>query len=383
MVVLGDDLVATRAVANGLARAQASHRRCFVGHLVPESETGVDDDLPGLSDMVRFGVSLARAARATSTSPNLFTIDPGAEGVLAPDMLSSRRWFSLSEQVRRMGALLVLSAPASVPEIATLATQLDGALTVGTVPPPAGVRVLAQVHTGAAMRTRTPRRAAAAVEPAPSRRWWWITGAAAALAVALAFPDVRQRLGLGSDPITATVDSLASRATLAVGDVPARVTSNAAWSAELRFINSRIDAAALVSSLSDSMPGPTFAPVRMAGEGSVWYRVLSGAFSDSLSAENFLAALRTRGVVPADGGAVTHTPFALLVDSASDNAMARVKIAGYQGRQLPAYALRDSTDRWRIYVGAFTEGRDADPLRLVLDSLNIQSTLVVRVGSTS
>ncbi len=380
--MLGDDLVATRAVASGLARAQAARRRAFLAHLVPESES-LDDDLPGLSDMVRYGVSLGRAARATPASPNLFTIEPGAEGVLSPDMLGSRRWFSLSEQVQRMGALLVLSAPASIPEIATLAKQVDGALTVGDALPPEGVRVLAQVHSGARMRTGNTPRATEPVQPTRSRGALRAAVLVAALAAPLAFPSVRARLGFGPDASQTPAESIDAPSSLTLPDIAPRVTSDAAWSAELRFINSRVDAAALVSSLVDSMPGPTFAPVRMTGEGSIWYRVLSGAFSDSLSAENFLAALRTRGVVPADGGAVTHTPFALLVDSAADNAMARVKVAGYQGRQLPAYALRDSTDRWRIYVGAFSEGRDADPLRMVLDSLNIQSTLVVRVGSTS
>ena len=93
--------------------------------------------------------------------------------------------------------------------------------------------------------------------------------------------------------------------------------------------------------------------------------------------------MRTRGLVPPTGGGVTHAPFALLVDSALDNAMARVKVAGYHGRQLPAYALRDSSSVWRIYVGAFAASADAASFKHDLDSLNIQSTLVVRVGSTS
>ncbi|MBK8248835.1 MAG: hypothetical protein IPK85_15745 [Gemmatimonadetes bacterium] len=383
VAVIGDDPVAIRAVANGVARAQALHRRVFLAHLLPEAETATTDDQPGISDMVRYGVSLGRAAVTSTESPNLYHLYPGAEGAFAPDILSSRRWFSLSEQVHKAGALLLVSAPAGVPDLASLLTQLDGALTVGETTAPAGVKCLGEVHTGATLRTTS----LASVPPevparqGPLLRWGIV--AAAALALLLAVPQVRSRIGLGGDPVQAAFDSVVAPTLTSLPDVAPRVTSDAAWVAELRFLNSRSDAQALVTTLGDSLPGATFAPVKMPGDSATWYHVVLGAFSDSVSAENFLAALRTRGVVPSAGGGVTHTPFALLVDSALDNAMARVKVAGYHGRQLPAYALRDSAAVWRIYVGAFAAGADAASFKHDLDSLNIQSTLVVRVGSTS
>ncbi len=382
VAVIGDDPVATRAVAAGVARAQALHRRVFLAHLLPAEGEGSDDDRPGLSDMVRYGVSLGRAAVPSPESPNLFLLPPGAEGAFAPDVLASRRWFSLSEQVHTVGGLLLFSTPAAVPEIGSLLSQLDGVLTVGEVSAPAGTRVLGEVQTGATLRTPTAALAPASAPPRPSTMRWLLV-AAAGVAAALALPSVRRVIGLERNPIEAAIDSVAPPVASAPDEPPARVTSDAAWSAELRFLNSLSDAQALVASLGDSLPAPTFAPVRMPGDSATWFRVLLGAFSDSLSAENFLAALRTRGLAPATGGTVTHAPFALLVDSAVDNTMARVKVAGYHGRALPAYALRDSSGTWRIYVGAFGSGADASPVQRGLDSLNIQSTLVVRVGSTS
>lgn len=375
--------MATRAVAEGIAFAQALHRRVFVSHLGHALAPEVDDDTPGLTDMVRFGVSLGRAARQSPASPNLFTIGQGAEDPLAPEILGDRRWFSLSEQVHRAGALLLLSAPTGAAGLEALAVQLDGVLLVGDAAPPAGSRVLGEVQTAATMRTPAiPMRAQA--EPVEARRRGWLVAALAALVMApLAFPAVRARLGLGPDPIAASLDSVAAPPLDVLPPIAPRITSDAAWSTELRFLNAREDAQALVSALGDSLPVPTWAPVRMATDSAAWYRVLLGAFPDSLGAENFLAALRTRGMVPAAGGAVTHVPFALVVDSAFDDAMARVRIAGYRGRGLPAYALRDSSRVWRIYVGAFTEGAEADRMKLDLNSLNIQSALVVRVGSTS
>jgi hypothetical protein len=383
VAVVGDDPIAVRAVATGVARAQAMHRRVFLAHLLPDENEEVSDDQPGLSDMVRYGVSLGRAAVPTSDSPNLFLIHPGAEGALAPDILASRRWFSLSEQVHQAGGLLLFSVPAGLPAVESLFVQLDGVLTVGAVTIPAGVRRLGEVHTGATSRTVSLGTVPAPVRSrASSKRRWWVV-AAAAVALLLAIPRVRERVGLGPNAIDASLDSLAPPADTAMPEVAPRITSDAAWSAEISFLNSRVDAQALAFSLGDSLPAATFSPVRMSGDSATWYRVLLGAFSDSVSAENFVAALRARGVLAQSGGGVTHAPFALLVDSALDNAMARVKVAGYHGRQLPAYALRDSVGMWRIYVGAFTTGADGDPLKNDLDSVNIQSTLVLRVGSTS
>lgn len=383
VAVIGDDLIAVRAVADGIARAQALHRRVFLAHLLPPFDDGTGDDHPGISDMVRYGVSLGRAAQPTKDSPNLFILPPGAEGALAEDVLASRRWFSLSEQVHRAGALLLVSAPTGIPGLGSLLTQLDGALTVGEAEIPSGVKRLGEVHTGATLRTAS---LASVMPEAPARanpltRWGIV--AAAGIALLLMVPQVRSRIGLGQDPVQAAFDSVVAPATTALPEVAPRITSDAAWVAELRFLNSRPDAQSLVTTLGDSLPAPTFAPVKMPGDSATWFHVLLGAFSDSLSAENFLAALRTRGLVPPSGGGVTHAPFALLVDSALDNAMARVKVAGYHGRQLPAYALRDSASVWRIYVGAFAASADAASFKHDLDSLNIQSTLVVRVGSTS
>jgi hypothetical protein len=161
-----------------------------------------------------------------------------------------------------------------------------------------------------------------------------------------------------------------------------RAQSDAAWSVEFLFTNSESDAIARSTSVSDSFPAATLSAPVVGADSTTWHRLVSGAFSDSLSAENFLASLRSRGVL-ATGGVVLYTPFAFLLDSALDNTIASVRVSAYRGRGIPAYALRDTAGVWRIYAGAFAAAADGALLKKRLDSLNIQSTLLVRVGSAS
>ena len=388
---MGDDLVATRAVAFGVGRQQARHRRVFIADLLGEDEPPLaNGEGPGVSDMIRYGISLARVAHPLSSAPNLHTIEGGAESPLAEDVLASPRWAALSEQVHRAGSLLLLAVPARVPGVEHLLTQLDGALFVGDASKPTkGVRVLGEVRTASTMRTPAmPTRSAGTREKARRRKLWPVlAGMAGLLLAALSIPQVRQQVQQWlptSPPPTAADSALESEPALsALPPMVPRVTSDAAWSTELLFTNSEVDALTRAQGLADSLPATTFADMQSTADSATWYRVMGGAFSDSISAENFLVLLRSRGTIPVSGGGVIHTPYALLVDSAQENALAKIRVSAYYGRGLPAYTLRDSSGWWRVYVGAFSQGADAARQRARLDSLNIQSTLVVRVGSTS
>jgi hypothetical protein len=386
--VVGDDPVATRAVARGLGRIQAERRKVYIADLLGDDAPLAGDDRPGVSDMVRYGVSLSRAARSDETR-NVYLIDGGAESPLAEDVLSSARWKALSEQVHRAGSLLLLAVPARVPGVESLLVQLDGVLLVGDVEaPPANVRVLGEVRTAATMRT--PALATRSVPPGSRRRLgaWWpaLAGAAGLLLVVLAVPTIRQRVAslISSPPATAADSVMESAGSLAtLPPVAPRVTSDAAWSVELFFTNSESDALGRAQQLADTLPAATFAEMESLADSATWFRVMGGAFADSISAENYLAVLRSRGTIPPTAGGAIHTPYALLVDSTRETAMARVQVAGYYGRGLPAYALRDSVGWWRVYVGAFSQGAGAMRLQQRLDSLNIQSALAVRAGSPS
>ena len=391
VAVLGDDPVATGAVALGIGRVQALRRRVFILDLLGEGSPladAEDEGVAGVSDVIRYGVSLGHAARHLPDSPNLFLIPGGMESPLHPDVLVSSRWASLSEMVHRSGGLLLLAVPSRIPEIETLLGQLDGVLAVGETQAPAvGTRLLGEGKNAATMRTpAVPASAIGRAVRSSSRGPWVIAASVAALLGSLAVPAVRQRVApvFGLNSTSSDPTALVSSSLEAPPDaVPERLASNAAWSVELLFTNSEVDANARVRALVDSIPATTFSSLAAATDSARWFRVVGGAFTDSASAESFLDLLRTRGSVAAGAGSVVQTPYAFVLDSAQDVSLAKIRVSAYHGRGIPAYALRDNVGVWRLYAGAFEKMDDAGPLKQRLDSLNIQSVLVVRTGSTS
>lgn len=399
VAVLGDDPAATGAVALGVARAQAAHRRVFLFDLLGESQgllpVDAQDDFHGVSDMVHFGVSLARAARPVPGLPNLFVVPGGAETSLTDEILSHRWWETLTDQIRLANALLLVAAPSLAPSLPALVVRLDGVLLVGEARAPIPeAKVLAEVRAAATMRTPLSSVRTAAAADVRTRRGWRMPAVlfavlAAVLAVGafLTAPQWRSLMR----PLMRLSDS-ASVGQMDMDGVPpmpaelaasAPVGNEASYSVQLLFTNSNQDALDYLSPSSDSLPGATFSTQSAGADTDRWYRLMAGAFPDSTSADRFLQVLRARGTVTTDAGSVARTPFALLLDSASSYAMASLRVSAYRGRGIPAYVLRDSVGVWRVYAGAFAAEADAQLLKQQFDSLNIQSVLTTRTGSTS
>lgn len=389
VAVLGDDPDATGAVALGIARSHARERRVFVFDLLGNEHRLApvvgDDEPPGVSDMVNFGVSLGRTAQPLAGVPNLFLVPGGAESPLNEAILTDRWWGVIVEQVRRADALLLIAAPSMVPGMREMVSHLDGVMLVGeAVAPTPFVTVLGEVRAASTLRAPiTPTGAARPriVQPARSR-WPLIAGGVAVLALAavLTAPQWRPLLGL---------DAAEDAAPAALPPIPppvaqeeAPVQSDAAYSVELMFTNSNEDALRYLAPPSDSLPAATFSIVSRGPESDHWYRLVAGAFPDSASAAAYLGRLRGAGRLVTGEGAIARTPFALLLDSASSDAIAQVRVSAYRGRGIPAYILLDSAQVWRVYAGAFPTQDDAQLLKQQLDSLNIQSVLVTRAGST-
>jgi hypothetical protein len=388
--VLGEDSVTTAAVAMGVARTQALHRRVFVGDLLGEGSPLRGDAAAGeygLSDMIRYGVSLGRAAMVHPDSPNLFAVSGGADPVFDEEVLASPSWRSLSDQVHRAGALLLVAVSTRLPGVEHAVRQLDGVLLVDDARlPGVGIRSLGEVRTGATIRTPVIPAPVVEERPTAGARRWMVIGVTAVLALAavsLLVPSVRDRVL----PMAGITPARTSDPTSQSGSLPPvppptpRVTSDAAWSVELLFTNSEEDALARATQLADSVPATTFSAPVIGADSTTWQRVVCCAFSDSLSAENFLASLRSRGFVAAGAGVVLHTPFAFVLDSAQDGALAAIRVTAYRSRGIPAYGLRDTLGMWRVYAGAFGSESEGTLLRQRMDSLNIQSTLITRVGS--
>jgi hypothetical protein len=79
------------------------------------------------------------------------------------------------------------------------------------------------------------------------------------------------------------------------------------------------------------------------------------------------------------GGQVVRTPLAWLIEEGVDPATLDEDLFRWRTVGVPAYALFDA-GRARIYAGAFETDSAAQLFRPVLDSLNLNATLVPRVG---
>lgn len=405
VAVLGDDPVATASTAIGIALAQARTRRVYLLDLLGEGSALAalvpGDDPHGVSDMVHFGVSLGRAAHVVDEStPNLLLVPGGAESPLSEEILSSPRWESLFAQVRRSGALALVAAPAIVPGLDRLTGRTDGVILVGGAhPPAAGVTVLGEVRAASGLRAMTtPTAPAPTVAPrrrgAPTGLILTVLLFTLIAAGVVTAPRWLPMIGVGRQ--AAEVPPVAQPAVEPTSRPAVEAQRDADYGVQLLFTNSFADANRYLRRTAPFLPAVTYAPVPMAPRGApaadalsarvdsaTWYRLVAGAFPDSSAAEGFLRALRASGRLRTGAGSVVHAPFALLVDSAQSDTVARVRLSAYRSRGVPAYALRDSAGTVRIYAGAFATERDGDRLRLRLDSLNIQSVLARRTGSAS
>jgi hypothetical protein len=382
-----------------IARVESQSRPVLLVDLLGDGsaldEMFRDDDLHGVSDASRYGVSLARVARPVPHTDGLFVVPGGVESPLADDVLTDQMWASWSEQCRRAGALLVVAAPADLPQVGKTIDQLDGLVMIGdaavpgTLAPVIGRVPASRRHTVADV---APARAindeelkAVREKPDLMKRirlvaiiafvvvaglgvTWWLNGALeprAPAATSGAPPIV-----MPGDPAPAV--SADARA-VAVGSVP--------WSVEVVSLNTLSGAMARVRQTLDSFPVPTFAATQPGGNSAVWYRFLAGAFATSAEADWFLTALRERGILGPAAGRVVWAPLAWQLEEGVPEDDLDVRLFGWRQQGLPAYALIDEAGTTRIYFGAFENENEARLLSPMLDSLNLHATLATRIGS--
>lgn len=418
VAIVGANLPDVAREALKIARVESQSRPVLLVDLLGDGsaldEMFRDDDPHGVSDASRYGISLARVARPVPNADGLFVVPGGVESPQAADVLTDQMWGSWSAQCRRAGALLVVAAPADLPQVGRTIDQLDGMVMIGDAAAPgtlapligrvpsrgrkAGSAVAAvatDVASATAPSTATPPRAITAEEleavhggnPEIVRRirlvaviaflvvaglgvTWWYNGAFEPRTPAGTSGAGGEQIVMPGDPApTAPADARA----VAVGSVP--------WSVEVVSLNTVTGAMARVRQTLDSFPVPTFAATQPGGGSAVWYRFLAGAFPTSAEADWFLTALRERGILGPAAGRVVWAPLAWQLEEGVPEDELDVRLFGWRQQGLPAYALIDEAGTTRIYVGAFENEGEARLLSPMLDSLNLYATLTTRIGS--
>lgn len=406
VAIVGESLADVAREALQMARVESKSRPVLLVDLLGQGsaldEMFGDDDPHGVSDAARYGISLNRVAREVPNADSLFVVPGGAESPFADDVLSNSIWGSWSAQCRRAGALLVVAAPADLPDVEKAIDQLDGLFMIGdgaapsthvpligrvsgtqpvpTVETPPEVVLPAAEQVAVDVTPITPKRvnralqvavAAVALAGVVAGAWWangrireqW-SGATPQVAA------VGEPIIMPGDPTSDSARGVA--AGLPVGAVP--------WSVELASVNTINGAMARVRQALDSLPVPTFAATQPGG-GAIWYRLRAGAFTTSEQADSLLASLRERGAIEPAAGRVVQAPLAWLLEENVLEEQLSVRLFLWRQQGLPAYALFDRNGTTRIYFGAFENEAEARLLTPMLDSLNLYATLVTRIGS--
>lgn len=401
IAVLGDHVPDVAREALKIARAESLTRPVLLVDLLGQDNSlgrlCADEDLHGVSDSVRYGLSLARVARPVPQTDALYVISGGVESPLADDVLKDGMWTSWTEQCRRAGALLVVAGPADLPAVGRTIDQLDGLVMIGdATPPPSHVPLLGRIPTtrrrtpvdvAAAPRRISPEEIAAVRQATP--RWNRRVLAAAALGIlalglgAVGWAVTTGRLAIGGrGPATAraaTPPSPTPEAATTI--VPAADEDARPWAVEIASVNSLPGALVRVRQSLGTLPVPTLAATHSATGGPTWYRLVAGAFATVESADSLLAALRAQGVLDPGGGRVIRAPLAWRLESDVGVAQLDERLFGWRTIGVPAYALYDARGVATIYAGAFESDSAARLFQPVLDSLNLHATLANRVGS--
>ena len=416
IAVLGTSDEDTARVALGIARAQARKRRVAIGDLLGEAaplQALVNTDDPhGLADVFEYGVSISKVAYQVAGEGQLFVMPSGAFMADQAAIMANRRWSRLANAFREEKALLVVAASAAADDVEALVLQLDGAVIVGSTAPARlpVARVLATIRPDAPVVVE--RRAATAAPPRGKKyvvrggRPLWRMGALLGLLVtaviaavgfwlaARPFADsawaplwlrgvdtaaVRFR---GLDPLA--VDSIKRADSVAKVEAAmglftrADSASVAPYALSLVTFNTQAGALLELRRNGATLPAGTFTPVLI--RETPWFRVVAGAYPDSASAAALLDTLRARGMSDAGRVVIDRFPYALLVERDVPDSAVGTRVARYQARGLPVYALLQTNGTARLYAGAFKTPDEATLLTDALRAAGLSTSLVYRTG---
>lgn len=390
------DAARVAADAWAVARALAAERRtCLVDLCVTRPVLAPERTAPegeGIVDAFLYGVSLPRVA-VEQTTPGLFVISAGTHTAQPEPIWRNVRWGRLARGFAAERAALMLLGP--VEAVAAFPTTPDTVilLSAADVEPPgrmialaeAGVpvvRVIPDAPPRHARRDPVPEPSAPAAAPKPrrARRRWWM--AAAGLVVlgsagAVALEVLGASPGRGIPPSPATP----AGSPPAPADPPPRSAEGDSlfYAVQVAAFTSAENAVERATDYWEAGWTATVSPVRLGRQGT-WHRLLVGALPGPLEAEATLERLWADGLLEPRNGAILRTPLALEVATSPDSASAETALAGVRGAGSAGYIVRALDGTYRILVGAFETPEQAARADSILDTTDLQGTIVRRAG---
>ncbi|HEX2693236.1 MAG TPA: hypothetical protein VHL12_04180 [Gemmatimonadaceae bacterium] len=406
IAVVSSDPLAATYVALGIARSEAAHRRSVVGDLVGDIEPlrslVKDEDAPGITDSLLYGVSLNKIGYEVEGVPNLYVMPSGTDPLIDDEVLKSSRWRKLAAGFAQAGAFLVLVTSSGAPGLAELVEQLDGVVLVKDAELPAAPSAIILARVPAPTRTlKIPlSRISAGAANWPLRKWLYpaIGGAVALILVTVgilfftgsiggraAGPPPRSvaRVAVKPPPRRLPAETLHVAPPANLGDSSLAAT----FSVELLVANTAEGANLFVQKNGSALPAAAVSPVPIGAERATWYRVTAGAYTRRVQADSLLHALRRSGILASDSaGSITETPLALLIDSVPTQGglvdAIRATTQKYAARGVPVYPLVQDDGGARIFAGAFTSPDQSAELTRTLRVAGLKPVLVYRTGST-
>lgn len=397
ILVASDDVVAAGHAAIGIALGEIGHRLVMVadlaGETAPIQALVRDHDSHGVYDCFAFGTSFVRVAREVEGARNFFVIPSGTESAATEEILTSPRWGSFASEFASADELLILVVNAATPGIDRLAAQVDGVVLVG----------LARLESApdANILAKIPHPAIVAppkINLAAKRERWPMRkvglAAAALLAVGIAAGAIighQVADNPGASPVVAATLNDSASDSASRPRSPAIVPANAAdssaavqFSVEILASNTAEGANFEIQRHGSVMPAATISLVPIGDTEATWYKVHAGAFVDSGQAEQLLASLRRRRIVPDSAGSVARTPLSLLVDSVPAQAgmspRIREKLQDLTAKGVTGYAMLQPDGSARVYAGAFERPQQASLAATALRVAGLTPVLVYRTG---
>jgi hypothetical protein len=300
IAIVADAVTAAREALR-LAQRAAPGQQVVIFDLLgdnsPLAELVPDDDPHGISDAVRYGLSLRALARPVRSLRRVYVVRGGQESPFDAEVLGSRIWEVWREQIRRGAGLMLVALRSDAGGTASLLERLDGVVLPRGVPRPSE-RVHVVGHVGQV--ELEPRRSQARPAHVPKKRvstWRWPVAVFVLVAVGGTLIAV-WRAGMwpfGSRLPGGTSVQPGALGTTAASQ-PTEPSLPASWSVELANANSLPAAIRRSLELADSLPAVTVGIGAESSSGA-WYRILAGAFLTSSAADSLAWSLQERLLV--------------------------------------------------------------------------------------